>query len=98
MAYHEPVKCKSCGKEIEFGVNLRNQRRTPIRPSRFDVSKDPRATHAGVEHPVTGRLMIRYVAPGDHVAPDERLVLLHRFECPKSPTYIPESAPLTQAA
>ena len=85
MAGPEVIKCRDCGQEIEFAVFLVNQRRIPIRPSRFDVSKDPHARHAGVEHPVTGRLMIRSLRPGDHVAPDEVLVLLHRYECAKSP-------------
>ncbi len=98
MAYHEPAKCRDCGAEIEFGVFLKNQRRVPIRPARFDVSKDVRAHHAGVEHPVTGRLMIYTLRPDDHIAPDEQVVLLHRYECPKSPAFVPEPIPVSHAA
>jgi|GEM_PF-3531840 len=90
MAYHEVVKCRDCGQEIEFGVAIKSGKRVPIEPSRMDFSKDPRATFAGFEHPVTGRLMIHRLASGDHIDPDvEQMVLLHRFACPKSPAYSP---------
>ena len=94
MAGPEVVRCRDCAQEIEFGVAIKSGKRVPIEPSRMDFSKDPRATHAGFEHPVTGRLMIHRLAPGDHINPDaEQMVLLHRFACPKSPTFTPAPEP-----